>query len=527
MAREALFIDEIRQSSRPTFEYIISTYADVIVDVFMTELRQCFSHHPVFTYVSREDDSGPDYDLTQIVVVDKYTEEAMFLPIITSTFNGGNVKWLQFSQSPFNTVLKPQMNSDGSIKRDQQGRFIPSHFEYTGAHESSITFNISTGSTIDREELTSLLQILLLEQLRDALTLQGIFIKDVSVGSQTEAPYREDSVFQTSVTANLYSEWKRVVPVGDTLKSIGFDMTVGQGAEATEPKQPDEVIDFDLYVLDNQYYVVDEVTENPTIPCLILSAMNQEAPVTLIYNTTMNRWVVSNFWIQALEETLIPYENFSIELTKNSTTNSYLQYAADAISRAEIIRALSLSQGRTLPGGVKVLKGNFIYEDGRVEIRDATSEKQTKIFAVTVLADNTEVIMKFVSTNKNRNVLVAKNVTFDSEGVASGGQMFKRIVKNKVELDIPLSTLDQVFLDGENFNTMSAVDLFMIMQFANQPFKYTLAYILDKIDLLLQELGNMSLVISNRTGKIANITYIKQELMRRSEKYLLQRPLGL
>jgi hypothetical protein len=527
MAREALFIDEIRQSSRPTFEYIITTYADVIMDVFITELRQCLSHHPVFTYIAREDNSGPDYDLTQIIVVDKYTEEAAFFPIITATFNGGNVKWLQFSHSPFNTVLKPQMNLDGSIKRDQQGRFLPSHFEYTGAHESSITFNISTTSTIDREELTSLLQILLAEQLRDALTLQGIFIKDTSVGSQTETPYREDSIFQVTVTANLYSEWKRVVPVGKTLESIGYKMTVGEGIEATPPKEPDEIVPFKLYNLDNEYYVVDENTEQPEIPCFQLSAMNQEPPITLIYNTTMNKWIVSDFWIQTLEETLIPYENFSIELTKNSTTNSYLQYAADAIQRAEVIRALSLSQGRTLPDGTKVLKGNFVYEDGRVEIREATSEKSTKIFAVTVSADNAEVTMKLVSTNKNRNVLIAKNVVFNSDGEVTGGQMFKRIVKNGSELDISLSTLDQVFLDGENFNTMSAVDLFMIMQFADQPFKYTLAYILDKIDLLLQELGNMSLVISNRSGKIANITYIKQELIRRSEKYLLQRPLGL
>ena len=74
---------------------------------------------------------------------------------------------------------------------------------------------------------------------------------------------------------------------------------------------------------------------------------------------------------------------------------------------------------------------------------------------------------------------------------------------------------------------MTAVDLFMILQIASQPYRYTLPFMLKQIDSLLIELANMSLTISLRSQKIANITSIKQDLITRSERYLIRQPTGL
>lgn len=522
MARESIFIDEIRQTSKPTVEVTKSTHADVVIDIFVQILRECFSRHPLYTYIAREDSAGPDFERTQIVIVDRYTEEAMFLPTITTSFNSANTKWLQFSQSPFQTVLKPQMNSDGSIARDLLGKALPSHFEYTGAYDSSVSFLISASDTLEREELANLIHVLLAETLRDELYVRGIFVKNVNVGGPTEIEYREDYIYQVPVTAEIYSEWKRMIPVGETLESIGFQMNVTEGTSSapTEPAPTPNKIP--IHNLENQFFVIDDLTQEPIIPCLKLSATSETAPITLIYNSTTARWEVSDFWIKALEQTLIPYENFKIEINKESAVAEFLTEAGKAILQAETLRGLSLSQGRTLPDGTKVIGRVFIKPDGEVQLKAGIDLFDPLVYSTTVEGDNT-VIFRFAKSNRNRSVLVAKDVTIDGYGTPLTGTIHKRTTAG----DILLSGVDTDFLDGENINTMTAIDLFMIMQFAQQPFRYSLTMILEEIDKLLVELADFSITISNRTAKIASITSIKQELIERTESYLLERTVGL
>lgn len=528
MARESIFIDEITQSEIPQFELVVSTHADVIVDIFVQALRECFARHPIYTYVPREDEAGPNFEQTDIIIVDKYTEEALFLPTITTNFNSANTRWLQFSQSPFNTVLKPQMNADGSIKRDSRGNPEPSHFEYTGAYDSSITFNISANDTLEREELTNLLHVLLAESLRDQLMVRGVFVKNVTAGGSTEVPYREDYIYQTTVTAELYSEWKRIIPVGEKLKSIGYDINV-IGRDDIQPEQPEPEFEeyLPVYDLENQFYVVDDFSGEPVIPCLELDAELQDAPITLVYDSISNNWKVSNFWRKALDEAMIPYENFTEELTKQSRVAEYLKYGSDAITQAEVLRALSLSQGRTLADRTKVIGTSFVFEDGTVELKSALESEDSKFNSVIIDPSN-KVTFRPKQTSKNKNILVAKNIVTNSDGEVVSGEMFKIIVDSSgAEQEVSLATSDQSFLTGENLNTMTALDLFMIMQFATQPFKYSLNTILEEIDQLLDQLADMSTSISNRAGKIASITSIKQQLIAKTEQYLLMQPVGL
>lgn len=525
MARESIFIEEIRQPSPPTTEVVQSTHADVAVDIFIQALRECFKNHPLYTYVPREDSQGPDFQLTKIVIVDKYTEDALLLPCLTMSFNSASTKWIQFSQTPFNTVLKPQMNRDGSIKRDERGRMIPSHYEYTGAYDGQVSFLISAQDTIEREELCNLLHVLLVENLRDRLYRDGIFIKTVSTGGQSEVPYRNDNIYQATVSADFYSEWRRKIPVGDTLKSIGFNMNIDDGYRNVV--KIDKTLNaIPVNDLKNSYYVKDDVSGESFVPVLLLSATSSAAPITLVYNALTVRWEVSAFWKKVLLTTLIPYENLRMEINKESQTKKYLDHSAKAIIQATKLRALALSQGRRLYANVKVIQHSFVYEDGTVELKGGIEPNNPLIYSTVVNPDNS-VVMKFFERNKNRHILVAKAVVVDSEGNASSGSMYKRQLINGVETDTQLSTVDQDFLDGENLNTMTTIDLFMIMQFGEQPFRYTLQSILNEIDKLLNELGNMSITISNRLQKITSTTMIKQGLIARSEQFLLQQPVGL
>lgn len=517
MAREYELIEEARQTEAPQFELTQSTHADVLVDIVVEFLRQAFARHPIYTYVPREDSFGPDFGLTQIVIVDKYTEDALFLPTVTMAIDSVQTQWIQFSQSPFLTVLKMQMNPDGSIKRDDKGDAIPSHYEYVGAYNSSITLQVNAGSTLEREELVNLLHIILAESGRDTLYMRGVFVKSVNVGGQSEVEYRNDYIFQQTVTIDAYSEWRRIIPVGETLEAIGMTMNVLGEAPTSPPVTVAEVVPIAVFNLSSSPFVVDPLSGQPVAVGFELSAVDDAAPVALSYNGTA--WVPSEFWKKSLVETLIPFENFMMEINISDRASTYIQHAGKAIIQAITARALSLTQGRQLPDGTKVLGETFVYSNGRVDLRGF--DKQVPlIYHITVEPDNSTVEMRL---SENKLTLVAKNIVLDAYGAVISGDLYKR----RTSSDVIVSTSGTLLLDSADYDTMSATDLLMIIIYGDQPFRYSLGFILDRIDELLEELADTSIVIANRLAKIANITLIKQQLIQRSETYLLRRPAGL
>ena len=527
MAREAIFIDELTQANIPTTEFVYSTHADTMVDILVEILRETFERHPIYTYIANDDTYSPDFENTKIVIVDRYSEEALFLPVVTVGIGSINTKWLQFSQSPFNTVLKYQLNRDGSIKKDARGRAIPSHWEYTGAYEGSVNLVVNANDTLEREELCNLIHVLLAEVLRDKLYQRGLFIKNVSVGGQTEIQYRNTNIYQSSITLETYSEWARKIPLGETLESVGFSMNIITPEDAQV--QPEATIGppIPIYSLDNEYYVIDPATSNPVIPDLQLSATSSAAPVCLVFDNTSLTWKVSSFWQLVLQQTLIPFSNLMLDLNKTSKTETYLKQASEAVIQAIKLRTLSLTRGRTMVDGTKVLQNAFVFSDGRVELRGGIYPQEPLIYS-TIVESNNDVIFGIGTNTKTETVLVVKNLVLDQNNEPTSGQVYRRYTDNLgQEQDQLLTSLDEKYLDGENYTSMSATDLFMIMQFASQPFRFSLSVICDVIDDLTEQLSDNTVSISFRTQKISAINLIKQDLLRKSEKFLLSRPVGL
>lgn len=530
MAREQELIEEARQLERPTYELTQSTHSDVIVDTIVEFLRQCFSNHPNYTYIPREDSWGPDWEHTKIVIVDKYTEDALFLPVITTSVDSVRTKWLQFSQSPFQTVLKSQMNSDGSIKRDKDGRELPSHYEYTGAYEGTISLIISANDTLEREELCNLIHVILAESGRDTLYMRGIFVSNVTVGGGSEIEYRNDFIYQQTISLDVYSEWRRKIPVGEVLRSIGYRMNTYEGEAPPTVNSPTPPEKLPVYDLDNTPYVVDPVSGQPVLVDLTLDAQKVDAPIALVFDTSLNTWRTSVFWIDILQDTLIPWENIELDILKQNPIDSYIEQAGRALMQATAARALATTQGRLWPDGTRVISNNtFVYSNGRVELK-AFNSLDPIIFSATIAGEDEAdtkdtVIFRQTSTNKNQSILVVKNLVLNTEGTATSGDVFRRLSTGD---SLMSSTLDTPpALDGTSYTTMSAVDLFMIMQFADQPYRFSLSQIIDKIDKVIEQLGNNLISVSNRTAKLSSLINIKQDLLGRSERFLLRRPLGL
>jgi len=532
MAREQQLIPETREA-RPKYELTQSTHADVLVDTIIEFLRQVFSNHPLYTYVRREDSPGPDFELTKIVIVDKYTEDALFLPTITMSIDNIQTQWLQFSQSPFDTVLKPQLNLDGSVKRDQKNNFIPSHYEYAGLYKGTLSFQISASSTIEREELANFLQVIFAESGRDTLYTRGVFVTTVNAGSQSETEYRNDFIFQQPMSVEFMSDWRRIVPVGDTLQAIGFDMTTTTGEEDTSTSPPITTYNkVEVFDLETSPFVIDPSNNKPIRVDFKLSATSGLAPIALVFSG--NSWKPSSYWREVLRSTLIPFANFtdptvpgSINIPSSSAI--YLQAAGKALIQASVAKTMASTQGRTLPDGTVVLKDTFVYTNGRVDLRNFASAKlftksksEPLNYHITVQPDDT-VIMRLSRKNPT---LVAKNLVLDAYGDVTAGELYKRLAEDESN-DILVTTNGWTLINSDDYDSMSTVDFLMILIYGDQPYRFSLNFITTEIDKLLVELADTDIAISNRIAKINNISSIKQLLIQRSETYLLRRPSGL
>ena len=169
----------------------------------------------------------------------------------------------------------------------------------------------------------------------------------MSTGGFSEVDYRNTKIYQSTLSVDIYSEWRRKIPVGDTLKSIGMLMNLEEGVEESTPiaYTGDPLT---IYNLENEYYVEDDLTGYFVIPEFLLSPSNIEAPIALVFSPTTLRWEVSDYWQKVLEETEIDFADFEEQLTRLSAKPAYLEHARKSLIQAQALRALSATQGREL-----------------------------------------------------------------------------------------------------------------------------------------------------------------------------------
>lgn len=131
---------------------------------------------------------------------------------------------------------------------------IPSKYVTSGAYEGNLSIDITTGDMSSRDQLASLITIMIDEIYQDRLMRAGVLFKPVEVGSPTEADDANDKLYKVSITCNIRTEWKREVPVESAIDVINFCIDFGRTPEQIAPNLSiNQEIDFidDIYSLFN------------------------------------------------------------------------------------------------------------------------------------------------------------------------------------------------------------------------------------------------------------------------------------
>lgn len=98
-------------------------------------------------------------------------------------------------------------------------------YRYGGMYELTITLEIATRSTFDREFLADMIAMALRVQLRRKLESVGILIKDVKFTGESSLQLNSDKIYVSNLTLSIWSEWYdnvELIPIDEV--NIGLDL---------------------------------------------------------------------------------------------------------------------------------------------------------------------------------------------------------------------------------------------------------------------------------------------------------------
>ncbi len=127
----------------------------------------------------------------------------------------------------------------------------PKYFVTSGAWEGSIIIDVLTRSARARDDLIELIGMCFTEIYFDSLYDVGLICKPMQIGAPMETDDRHDKLYRQSITIDIRSEWRRMIPIGNVIERVLFSVEFGN--LSTEPNiiAPNLTIQTELDLVDN------------------------------------------------------------------------------------------------------------------------------------------------------------------------------------------------------------------------------------------------------------------------------------
>jgi len=211
-------------------------------DILIQSLREWFMHDNIYTY--KQDEFGfpllPPASLvdggsagregiiwgetsTKIIITDDYRFQSRFFPAITISDNGGSNYEISFNQelSCVKYMVEDVVREGRIIQRR-----VPSHVLFAGSWKQNYSINIIAEDHPTRKRLKDIVAILLMNVLRNTLLERGIFIEKMSFGGDREEDFKNGYYYYATINVDLYSEWRREIPVTMLVEAISVSSSL-------------------------------------------------------------------------------------------------------------------------------------------------------------------------------------------------------------------------------------------------------------------------------------------------------------
>lgn len=157
---------------------------------------------------------------TRLFIGENYRYNSIYYPAILVKSGGTKYVPISINRNQGEIKYSKTIYTDGYGNSTEVR--TPVAFMTAGAWEGTIIVDVMTRSLRARDDLVELVGMCFTEIQFETLHQIGIIVKPISVSGTSETDDRNDKLFRQTLTLDIRTEWKREIPIGNTIDAILF-----------------------------------------------------------------------------------------------------------------------------------------------------------------------------------------------------------------------------------------------------------------------------------------------------------------
>jgi hypothetical protein len=157
---------------------------------------------------------------TRLFIGENYRYNGIFYPAILVKSGGTKYVPISINRNQETIDYNKTLMFDGY--GNESLVYTPRAIVTAGAWEGSIIIDIMSRSLRARDDLVELVSMCFTEVFFDTLHEIGVIVKPITVSGTTESDDRNDKLFKQSITLDIRTEWRREIPIANTIDAILF-----------------------------------------------------------------------------------------------------------------------------------------------------------------------------------------------------------------------------------------------------------------------------------------------------------------
>lgn len=155
---------------------------------------------------------------TRLFIGENYRYDGIFYPAILIKNGGSRYVPISINRDQGEVKYDNLLFVDGYGNETIVRKAVA--FVTSGAWEGSIVIDVMSRSLRARDDLVELIAMCFTEVHFNSLYDIGIIVKPISIGAPSETDDRNDKLFRQSLTLEIRTEWRREIPIGNTIDAI-------------------------------------------------------------------------------------------------------------------------------------------------------------------------------------------------------------------------------------------------------------------------------------------------------------------
>jgi hypothetical protein len=223
-------IHDIVQNSMTLYpkELVVATLRDFFSkDSYYHYVRDHWGYPQTPDHTDLPVNSGYTDDITtRVFIGESYRFDVIYYPALIVRHGGSASVPISINRETAGVKWGKLVFEDGygNIKTFP----TPEFFIFAGAWEGSINIDVMARDLRARDDLVDLISLLFVDVAFNDLVKSGLIVKGVSSGAPSETDDRNDHIFRQTVTLQIRSEWRRLIPIGNIIEIINFSVEFGR-----------------------------------------------------------------------------------------------------------------------------------------------------------------------------------------------------------------------------------------------------------------------------------------------------------